>query len=102
MNERSQGGGLYFTALDSPHYNYYWHESFTPPFSDYEEDIRFPFNPSQEEIDRYLRRYWNACAWVDHQIKEFCDYLKQEGRYDNSIIIITGDHGEEFQEQGTP
>ncbi|MFK7910497.1 MAG: sulfatase-like hydrolase/transferase [Akkermansiaceae bacterium] len=101
VSERSQGGGLFFTALDSPHYNYYWHESFTPPFSDYEEDIRFPFNPDQEEIDRYLRRYWNACAWVDHQIKEFCDYLKREGRYDNSIIIITGDHGEEFQEQGS-
>lgn len=101
VNTRSQGGGLFYTALDSPHYNYYWDESFTPPFSDYESDIRFPFNPDQAEIDRYLRRYWNACAWVDHQIKEFCDFLKKEGRYDNSIIIITGDHGEEFQEQGS-
>lgn len=101
VSERSQGGALFYTALDSPHYNYYWHESFTPPFSDYEEDIRFPFNPDQAEIDRYLRRYWNACAWVDHQIGQFCAFLKQEGRYDNSIIIITGDHGEEFQEHGS-
>jgi membrane-anchored protein YejM (alkaline phosphatase superfamily) len=101
LNERSHGGGFYFTALDSPHYNYYWHASFDPPFSNYEEDIRFPFNPDQAEVNRYLRRYWNACAWVDHQIEEFCDYLKKTGRYDKSIIIITGDHGEEFQEQGS-
>lgn len=101
LDERPHGGGFYFTALDSPHYNYYWHASFDPPFLNYEEDVRFPFNPDQAEVNRYLRRYWNACAWVDHQIEEFCDYLKKTGRYDKSIIIITGDHGEEFQEQGS-
>ncbi len=101
VRERGEGGTLYFTALDSPHYNYYWHESFVPPYADYEENIRFPFNPSEEEVMRYKRRYWNSVAWVDHQVKEFCDFLKQEGRYDNAVIIITGDHGEEFQEQGS-
>ena len=101
VTDRSEGGGFFFTALDSPHYNYYWHESFTPPYEDYEENIRFPFNPSEEEIMRYKRRYWNSVAWVDHQIGEFCEFLKKEGRYENSVIIITGDHGEEFQEQGS-
>ena len=101
VKERSEGGGFYFTALDSPHYNYYWHETFDPPYDDYEENIRFPFNPSEEEIMRYKRRYWNSVAWIDHQVGEFCEFLKQEGRYDNAVIIVTGDHGEEFQEQGS-
>jgi len=48
----------------------------------------------------YHNRYLNSVAWVDHQLKEFCDFLKAEGRYDDSIIIVTGDHGEEFQEDG--
>jgi hypothetical protein len=39
--------------------------------------------------------------WIDQQMKEFVAFLKEHGRYDNSIIIITGDHGEEFQEHGS-
>ncbi|MGB2351889.1 MAG: sulfatase-like hydrolase/transferase [Akkermansiaceae bacterium] len=94
-------GGLYITALDSPHYNYYWHEEFDPPFKPYDEDAQFPMNPSKEEVQRVVNRYWNSVAWVDWQLRQFCEFLQSEGRYDESIIIITGDHGEEFQEQGS-
>lgn len=98
---RPPGGGLYFTALDSPHYNYYWHEDFEPPFKQYDDSARFPLNPDKEEVQRVVNRYWNSVAWVDSQIRDFCRFLKYEGRYEDSIIIITGDHGEEFQEQGS-
>ena len=94
-------GGVYVTALDSPHYNYYWHEEFTPPFEDYDQDAQFPMNPSKEEVQRVVRRYWNSVAWVDSQLEQFCKFLKAQGRYEESIIIVTGDHGEEFQEQGS-
>lgn len=94
-------GGLYITALDAPHYNYYWHEDFDPPFKEYDEDTQFPLNPSEEQIQKVVNRYWNSVAWVDTQIEQFCRFLKSQGRYDDSIIIITGDHGEEFQEQGS-
>lgn len=98
---RPDGGGFYYTAMDSPHYNYYWHSDFKPPFSEYDEDTQFPLNPSKEEVQRVVNRYWNAVAWTDHLIAQFCEFLKSEGRYDESIIIVTGDHGEEFQEQGS-
>ncbi|NWK57116.1 sulfatase-like hydrolase/transferase [Verrucomicrobiaceae bacterium N1E253] len=98
---RPDGGGFYFTALDSPHYNYYWHDDFDPPFTEFDEDTRFPLNPSEDEVQRVLNRYWNAVAWVDFQIADFCAFLKEQGRYDESIIIVVGDHGEEFQEQGS-
>jgi len=95
------GGGFYFTALDSPHYNYYWHNDFKPPFSEYDKDTRFPMNPTKDEVQRVVNRYWNSVAWVDSEIEKFCDFLKSQGRYDESIIIVTGDHGEEFQELGS-
>jgi len=98
--KNKEGGNFYYTALDSPHYNYYWHSDFAPPFEDYVDDTSFPINPSPAELQRYVNRYWNACAWVDHQIEEFIGYLKANGRYENSIIVITGDHGEEFKEHG--
>ena len=47
-----------------------------------------------------VKRYENAVNWIDRQMEEFIAYLKEQGRYDNSIIILTGDHGEEFQENG--
>ena len=93
-------GAFYYTALDSPHYNYYWHEDFEPPHSDYQEDTTFPLFPTDDELQLYKNKYANAVAWVDHQVEDFVNFLKKEGRYDNSIIIVTGDHGEEFQEQG--
>ena len=98
--DTSVGGNLYFTAMDSPHYNYYWDDEFEVPYTEYKDDISFPLFPSKEEVRLYHNRYLNSVAWVDHQLQEFCDFLKKEGRYKNSIIIITGDHGEEFQEQG--
>ncbi|MGB0992603.1 MAG: sulfatase-like hydrolase/transferase, partial [Akkermansiaceae bacterium] len=101
IKNRPNGGGFYFTAMDAPHYNYYWHDDFDPPFKDFDPDTRFPINPTKDEIQRVVNRYWNACAWVDNQVQDFVEFLKREGRYDNSIIILTGDHGEEFQEQGS-
>jgi arylsulfatase A-like enzyme len=33
-------------------------------------------------------------------IENFCNHLKAEGLYDEALILITGDHGEEFMEFG--
>eukprot|EP00112_Aurelia_sp_Birch-Aquarium-sp1_P008155 Seg18949.1 transcript_id=Seg18949.1/GoldUCD/mRNA.D3Y31 product="Multifunctional alkaline phosphatase superfamily protein PehA" protein_id=Seg18949.1/GoldUCD/D3Y31 len=100
LSRESGDGAFYYIALDSPHYNYYWHEDFDPPHKDYQKDTTFPLFPSPEELQRYKNKYANAVAWVDHQVEGFVDFLKKEGRYDDSIIIVTGDHGEEFKEQG--
>lgn len=38
--------------------------------------------------------------WVDAQLGEFFAYLKQHGMYDDSIIIVTSDHGDATGEFG--
>ena len=88
-------------SLDSPHYNYKWGVRFTPPFADYEENPMFPMRPSPDQVRRIRNRFWNSVAWVDHQLAGFIDWLKQQGRYDDALIIVTGDHGEEFKEHGS-
>lgn len=98
--DKSEGGNLYFMAMDSPHYNYYWDDEFEVPHTEYKDDISFPLFPSKAEIQLYHNRYLNSVGWVDYQLAEFCEFLEKEGRYENSIIVITGDHGEEFQEEG--
>lgn len=98
---RSPGGLLAITGMDATHYNYKWGVRFQPPFADFEENPIFPMRPNAIEVRRIVNRFWNSVAWVDAQLAEFTSWLKAQGRYDDAIIIITGDHGEEFKEQGS-
>ncbi len=60
------------------------------PYDTFEGDdlgISFPDNYSPEYCN-YLR----ACHFTDVQIGRYIDYLKREGIYDNSLIVIAADH----------
>lgn len=94
------GGNFHFIALDSTHWGYFWPVDFKLPYSDYFDGGSPPAFPDEEDIAALKRRYYNAIGWVDFQIAEFVDFLKKENRYNESLIIITGDHGEEFHEHG--
>jgi hypothetical protein len=54
----------------------------------------------EKDIDLIFNRYVNACHHQDSQIKRVLDFLEQEHLLDNTVVIITGDHGEEFMEKG--
>lgn len=94
-------GNFHFLAFDSPHFDYVWHQEFEPPYTDFEPAGGFHAFPKPEDIERVRRRYLNSVAWTDNQIEKFIDHLKIQNRYDDAIIIITSDHGEEFQEHGS-
>ncbi|MFB6212574.1 MAG: sulfatase [Candidatus Magasanikbacteria bacterium] len=55
---------------------------------------------SEEEIDVIRSRYDAGLAYLDHRIGEIIEHLKKEGIYDETMIIITSDHGELFGEDG--
>lgn len=50
--------------------------------------------------DQLLNRYTNAAHWVDAQLGRIYQYLEKEGLLDDTVVIVTGDHGEEFMEKG--
>lgn len=47
-----------------------------------------------------LDRYDQEIAYTDKQIARLFGELKKRGLYDNTIIVFTSDHGEEFEEHG--
>lgn len=94
-------GNFHFIAVDSTHYGYRWDKDFKVPYDDYYEGSGVPSFPNDEEIASIKRRYHNSVAWVDYQVEEFVGELKRMNRYDDSVIIVTGDHGEEFYENGS-
>ena len=48
----------------------------------------------------YLNRYWNSLSFVDANIARILGALERAGRLENTVIVITGDHAEEFNETG--
>jgi hypothetical protein len=75
------------------------------------EDRPLVFEPSAAEVNYFelsndtdktalLNRYWNSLNYVDSLIGEVLSSLKQRALLENTIIIITGDHGQEFNDNG--
>jgi uncharacterized protein len=52
------------------------------------------------KINEFKNRYTNAAHWIDIQLGRIYNKLEKEGLLENTIIIVTGDHGEEFLEKG--
>jgi arylsulfatase A-like enzyme len=56
--------------------------------------------PTPGERVHLISQYDGSIAYLDVQLKRLFDRLRQDGLYDNSLIIITSDHGEAFGEKG--
>jgi len=44
--------------------------------------------------------YDSCLAYLDHHVGNLLDQLKRDGVLDNTVVIITSDHGEQFGEHG--
>lgn len=54
---------------------------------------------SENDQNHLISQYDGGITFMDFQIGKLIDRLKELGLYDNSIIIITSDHGEAFGER---
>lgn len=86
---------LYFN-FQSPHFPYF-HKGLPLKLT----DSPLPRSEiSADNRDALQRTYWNAVQYSDHQLGELVARLKRDGVWDNSVVVITGDHGEDLFEQG--
>jgi arylsulfatase A-like enzyme len=44
--------------------------------------------------------YDNSLAYLDSQVGRLVDYMKTHGLWENTIFVLTGDHGQAFYEHG--
>ena len=72
-------------------------------------DAEKPFQPSWNRVDHlslnrdfdstaYFNLYKNSAYQVDKQLKRVFDQLKQKQLLDETIVIVTSDHGQEFND----
>ncbi len=52
-----------------------------------------------QQMQWLIGSYHAEVAWVDHQIDRLFESLAADGLLENSLIVITSDHGEMFAEQ---
>lgn len=91
-----------FMFFESPHARYFF-----PPESviakPYRDDLNYATLSKEalrQDIVPIKNRYINAVHNLDSQYKRVFDYLKEKNLLDSTIVILVGDHGEEFMEHG--
>ncbi len=55
---------------------------------------------SAGQRDKLQQTYWNAVSHSDEQLGELVATLKRKGMWEDSVVVITGDHGEDLFEEG--
>lgn len=92
-----------YVNLQTTHFPYTIPEHADRPFQPSEPDrSRFTYvgyPDAQRSIVR--NRYDNALSYVDEQIGRIRRYLEDTGEFDDTLWVVTADHGEMFGEHGT-
>lgn len=58
----------------------------------YTSFTRHGFEVTDKSLPQSYKNYLNSCHFFDMQIGKYFEELKQQGLYDNSLIIIVADH----------
>ena len=88
-----------------PHDPYIPPEEYLTEFSSRKDAFDFNLsvdtdNLSEEELSTLKRLYEGEVKYTDACIGEFLDYLEEKRLTDESLIVITADHGHAFMEHG--
>jgi arylsulfatase A-like enzyme len=55
---------------------------------------------TSQELTNLRLLYYAEICYLDYRLKQFVDFLKTEGLWDDLFVIITADHGDNFGEHG--
>ncbi len=57
-------------------------------------DLKRANDPTWSVMEPYIQHYFANTSHIDYQIGRLLSYLKEQGLYDNTIILFSSDHGE--------
>jgi len=86
-----------------PHYPYIPPDEYLENFTNREEAFNFNINinyknPLDDEVRLLKRLYMGEVKYVDKYVGKLLNYLNKNNFWENSVIIITADHGNAFME----
>jgi arylsulfatase A-like enzyme/uncharacterized membrane protein YbhN (UPF0104 family) len=95
LDRRPASPFFLFVAYMDPHDPYYPH-----PYDGTAYARAAHPRPAPSEAANLIRLYDGEISYWDEQFGALITELQRRGSYDSSAIVVTSDHGEEFQEHG--
>lgn len=111
-----QSGYPFFAVVDlgkphPPYDEYPWYPSADIPLEEIELDPVLPLEEapsveqairrskgleglSDEDRKKVLRAYWTMCEFADDQVGKILRHLDERGLAENTLVILTADHGD--------
>ncbi len=71
---------------------------YAAPFTPYKEGMNYLLLTKNTDPTPYLNRYKNSVHYIDSLLQQVFERLKQEGLDKNTIVLLTGDHGQEIND----
>jgi membrane-anchored protein YejM (alkaline phosphatase superfamily) len=106
LDERDDDDATFWGCLqlDSPHQTYSYPPDRAPfapaaPALDY-MSMTSNEGPTPELLEGVRNRYDNAVYHADDVAGRVLDAIRASSRFEDTLIVVTGDHGEEFLERG--
>ena len=88
-----------YVNLQSTHFPYPIPKNAARPFTPFEPEGTFNYvSWDKAELPTILNRYDNALHYVDAQVGALFDALKERGMLEDTVFVVTADHGEMFFE----
>lgn len=100
MEEQHRGGRPFFgfAFYKSTHYSYHYPED-SAPFQPTRE-LNVVLADAEDDPTPVLNDYLNSVHWVDRLLGDLIDRMEAAGILENTIVVVTSDHGEEFNDNG--
>jgi len=93
-----------YYLMNVTHFNYFYPAECRKFVPDYNANFTI-ISGTQEKFKKdkveLKNRYMNAVCYTDQLLKKLITEMDRMGRLNNTIIVISGDHGEEFWEHGS-
>ena len=85
-----------FLFYDTPHSKQFPKEFAV--FKPYVESVNYMALDREKDPLPIINNYKNSLRFVDSSVGEIIAALKKKGQLENTVVVITGDHGEEFND----
>lgn len=86
-----------FLFYDAPH-GYDFPPNFEPKYEPMLKEVNYLKLNNDTDPAPFFNRYKTSVRYVDSMAAKVLDKLKESGDLDNTLVIITGDHGQELND----
>lgn len=91
-----------FLLIDAPHQTYDWPRDQSPytPYLDKIDYLEMASKPPPADVEAARNSWRNAVRFSDGLFGRIVGELEKRGLSSSTLVVLTGDHGEEFFEHG--